>query len=69
MTPLIDRSNDFVGVFDGNIAFLVFGPMMDVKLLFLYSTILRKRFIIVLGIALFIVIGAVSIYWDALMPR
>lgn len=50
------------------LAFLVFGPMMDVKLLFLYSTILRKRFIVILGIALFILTGAVSIYWENLLP-
>ena len=43
------------------LAFLVFGPMMDVKLIFLYSTILTRRFILFLALALFVVIGAVSI--------
>ena len=43
------------------LAFLVFGPMMDVKLLFLYSTILTRRFIFFLALALFVTIGAVSI--------
>ena len=50
------------------LAFLVFGPMMDVKLLFLYSTVLRRRFIIVLAIALFLVIGLLAIYWQSLLP-
>ncbi|MGA0846001.1 MAG: permease [Luteolibacter sp.] len=42
------------------LAFLCFGPMMDVKLLFLYQSIMRKRFIIILGIALFLSIGCIS---------
>ena len=45
------------------LAFLVFGPMMDVKLIFMYSSVFRKRFVVVLGTVLFIVIGAVSIFW------
>ena len=43
------------------LAFLVFGPMMDVKLLFLYSTVLTKKFILYLAVGLFFVIGAISI--------
>lgn len=50
------------------LAFLVFGPMMDVKLLFLYSTVLRRKFIIALGIALFVIIGGLSIAWEANQP-
>ncbi|MBP7948215.1 MAG: permease [Verrucomicrobiales bacterium] len=34
------------------LAFLVFGPMMDVKLLFLYSTVFKRRFVLVLVVAL-----------------
>ena len=48
------------------LAFLVFGPMMDVKLLFLYNTILTKKFILYLALALFVVIGAISIGMEAL---
>lgn len=51
------------------LAFLVFGPMMDVKLLFLYSTVLQKRFIAYLAIALFLAIGGVSIFWESLIPE
>ncbi len=43
------------------LAFLVFGPMLDVKLLFLYQTVLRRRFIAGLGVALFLVIWMASI--------
>ena len=50
------------------LSFLVFGPMMDIKLLFLYSTVLKRRFIITLGIALFLAIGTLSIYWESLLP-
>jgi uncharacterized membrane protein YraQ (UPF0718 family) len=46
--------------YGARLAFLVFGPMMDVKLLFLYSTILTKKFILYLALALFLAIGVVS---------
>ncbi|HXM04247.1 MAG TPA: permease [Chthoniobacterales bacterium] len=38
-------------------AFLIFGPMFDFKLLFLYSALLKKRAVIALGVGLFIVVG------------
>jgi uncharacterized membrane protein YraQ (UPF0718 family) len=41
------------------LAFLVFGPMIDLKLLFLYGSALSKRFILCLSIGLFIVIGLI----------
>lgn len=47
--------------FGAKLAFLTFGPMMDVKLLFLYQTVLRKRFIIGLALGLFLTIGMISI--------
>lgn len=43
------------------LAFLVFGPMLDVKLLFLYQTVLRKKFILYLSASIFIVIWLVAI--------
>jgi uncharacterized protein len=49
------------------LAFLTFGPMMDVKLLFLYQTVMRRRFIALLAVGLFVVIGAVSIFWQYLV--
>lgn len=39
------------------LAFLVFGPMLDFKLLFLYSAAFSKRFILFLAVGLFVVIG------------
>src|SRR5208282_4104368 len=39
------------------LAFLVFGPMFDLKLFFLYSVLFRKRFVIVLGVGLFVLVG------------
>ena len=35
-------------------AFMVFGPMFDLKLFFLYSVLFKKRFVIGLGIGLFL---------------
>ncbi len=49
------------------LAFLTFGPMMDVKLLFLYQTVLKKRFIIWLAIGLFLSIGGISMFWQHLI--
>jgi uncharacterized protein len=49
------------------LAFLTFGPMMDVKLVFLYQTVLRKRFIFLLAVGLFVAIGGVSIFWQHLI--
>lgn len=39
------------------LAFLVFGPMLDLKILFLYGAAFSKRFIILLAVGLFAVIG------------
>jgi uncharacterized membrane protein YraQ (UPF0718 family) len=39
------------------LAFLVFGPMMDVKLAFLYATTFRRRWVVVLAMALLGMIG------------
>ncbi|OYV05750.1 MAG: hypothetical protein CFE26_09935 [Verrucomicrobiales bacterium VVV1] len=46
------------------LAFLVFGPMLDVKLTFLYQTVLRRRFIVCLALGLFVSIGGLSILWQ-----
>ncbi|MFD2255183.1 permease [Luteolibacter algae] len=43
------------------LAFLVFGPMLDVKLLFLYQTVMRRKFIAVLGLGLFLTIWLAAI--------
>ncbi|HYY30901.1 MAG TPA: permease [Chthoniobacterales bacterium] len=39
------------------LAFLVFGPMFDLKLFFLYSVLFKKRFVVGLGIGLFLLVG------------
>lgn len=49
------------------LAFLTFGPMMDVKLIFLYQTVLNRRFIVSLAIGLFLAIGGISIFWQHLL--
>ena len=42
-------------------AFLIFGPMFDFKLLFLYSALLKKRTVLALGVGLFIIVGVVCV--------
>ena len=43
------------------LAFMVFGPMMDAKLVFLYSTIFRWKFIVFLFVTIFVLTGILSI--------
>jgi uncharacterized membrane protein YraQ (UPF0718 family) len=43
------------------LAFLVFGPMLDLKLLFLYQTVLRRKFIVWMALGLFVAIGAAAV--------
>jgi uncharacterized protein len=49
------------------LAFLTYGPMMDVKLIFLYQTVMRKNFIIALALGLFLAIGGITVFWQHLM--
>ena len=49
-------------------AFLVFGPMMDVKLIFMYSVVFRQRFLIFLFCALFILTAAICMIWGQTVP-
>jgi uncharacterized membrane protein YraQ (UPF0718 family) len=46
------------------LAFMVFGPMMDAKLVFLYSTVFKWKFILFLCLAIFILTGALSILFE-----
>jgi uncharacterized membrane protein YraQ (UPF0718 family) len=46
------------------LAFLVFGPMLDVKLLFLYQTVLRKKFILAMAASLFAFIWIITVIWQ-----
>lgn len=55
------------------LVFLVFGPMMDVKLIFLYQSVMQKKFILWLATGLFLVIWLVAVVWEmgigkAVMP-
>ena len=43
------------------LAFLVFGPMFDLKLLFIYGVVFRKRFVAGLGASLFLLIGMICV--------
>ena len=47
------------------LAFMVFGPMMDAKLIFLYSTVFKWKFILFLFVAIFILTGAFSILFES----
>ena len=45
------------------LAFLVFGPMMDVKLVFMYLSVFRPKFVAVLAVSLAFAIGILSYLW------
>ena len=47
--------------FSARLAFLVFGPVFDMKLIFLYSLVFRRRFVVALGIGLFVFIGLICV--------
>jgi uncharacterized protein len=43
------------------LAFMVFGPMMDLKLLFIYTAVFTRRFVLGLAAGLFILIGLLCV--------
>ncbi len=45
------------------LAFLVFGPMMDIKLLFMYASVFQRRVVLGLLIGLFAVVALLSTPW------
>ena len=45
------------------LAFLVFGPMMDIKLLFMYSGVFKRKVVLGFLIGLFVLIGALAVPW------
>jgi len=51
------------------LAFLVFGPMMDIKLLFMYSAVFKRRVVLALLIGLFILVGCLSEPWMMLIQK
>ena len=52
--------------FTARLAFLVFGPVFDLKLIFLYSLVFRRRFVLALGIGLFVLIALVCVKLSAI---
>lgn len=54
--------------FAAKLAFLTFGPLMDLKLVFLYRTVFRGRLIAVLAAALFVVILMVAVTLGLAFP-
>ncbi len=50
------------------LAFLVFGPLISLKLIFLYSSIFKKRFVVCLAVGLFVVIGLLCIRLRVVWP-
>lgn len=50
--------------YGAKLAFLVFGPMLDLKLLFLYQTVLNRKFIVWMALGLFVTIGAAAVYFQ-----
>ena len=53
--------------YGAKLAFLVFGPMMDVKLTFLYQTVMRRRFILVMALGIFVATGTIAVVWQLLL--
>ena len=50
------------------LAFLVFGPMMDLKLLFMYQTVFKRGFILKLFVGLFLLVGILALLAGAFLP-
>ena len=47
--------------FGAKLAFLTLGAMIDIKLIFLYQLVFRKRFIALLALGLFVIIGLICV--------
>ncbi|HWL50884.1 MAG TPA: permease [Chthoniobacteraceae bacterium] len=52
--------------FTAKLAFLVFGPLVDVKLFFLYGLVFRRRFIVLLSIGLFVAVALICLRMNVL---
>jgi uncharacterized protein len=48
-----------------NLAFLLFGPVFDLKLFWLYGLVFKRKFVVVLGIGLFILIAVLCMLWGS----
>ncbi len=47
----------------GKLAFLIFGPMLDVKLVFMYLAVFRRKFVLGLSLVLFVAVGTLCYFW------
>jgi uncharacterized protein len=54
--------------FASKLAFLTFGPLMDLKLIFLYRTVFQTRLIVALAAGLFLTILIVAVAMGILLP-
>ena len=54
---------NFPAPLSGKLAFLIFGPMMDVKLVFMYLVVFRRKFTFGLAGTLFVVVGTLCYFW------
>lgn len=43
------------------LGFLVFGPMIDLKLVFIYSSVFKKRFVVGMTLGIFVLVGLISV--------
>ena len=48
------------------LAFLIFGPMMDVKLVFMYGAVFKPKFVILMALSLFVAIAVICSVWGNL---
>ncbi|MEZ5387629.1 MAG: permease [Prosthecobacter sp.] len=51
------------------LAFLVFGPMLDVKLVFMYAAVFRRKFLVWLCVAMFVLVAGLSKPWTLLIDQ
>jgi len=51
------------------LAFLVFGPMLDVKLVFMYSAVFRRKFVIWLCAIMFILVACLARPWATFIEQ
>jgi uncharacterized membrane protein YraQ (UPF0718 family) len=49
------------------LSFLVFGPMLDVKLVFMYSALFRRKFVVGLSVAMFTLVAGLAVPWVKLI--
>lgn len=52
--------------FTAKLAFLLFGPVFDVKLFFLYGMVFRRKFVVLLSLGLFIAIALICLRMSGL---